>query len=175
MSFVFVSGAGADRTERGNMMWARIKGKTENALLAMPFRSVYVFRPAMIQPLDGIESKTPSYRIMYRLYSAVSFRDPPLLAAIHHNDPGTGPSAAGRRQAGDGNAGDRSTTNPLCIAGIYLEIDSIRCPSQSRDISADLPLPAPIPKPDSRCPTLKLLPAMIQSVPLNEMHNCVIS
>ena len=77
MSFVFVSGAGADRTERGNMMWARIKGKTENALLAMPFRSVYVFRPAMIQPLDGIESKTPSYRIMYRLIA-------PFLSATRH-------------------------------------------------------------------------------------------
>lgn len=67
MTFVFVSGTGADSTERGKVMWARVKGKTENALLAMPFRSVYVFRPAMIQPLDGIESKTANYRIMYKL------------------------------------------------------------------------------------------------------------
>ncbi len=67
MSFVFVSGAGADSTERGNIMWARVKGRTENALLAMPFHAVYVFRPAMIQPLDGIQSKTSSYRVMYSL------------------------------------------------------------------------------------------------------------
>jgi len=66
LSFVFVSGTGADSTERGGTMWARVKGKTENALLAMPFRAVYAFRPAMIQPLDGIESKTPSYRLLYR-------------------------------------------------------------------------------------------------------------
>jgi len=77
MSFVFVSGAGADSTEKGNVMWARIKGKAENALLAMPFRSVYVFRPAMIQPLDGIESKTPSYRMMYKVIA-------PFLSAARH-------------------------------------------------------------------------------------------
>jgi uncharacterized protein YbjT (DUF2867 family) len=67
ISFVFVSGAGADSTERGSTMWARVKGRAENALLAMPFRAVYVFRPAMIQPLDGIQSKTSSYRVIYSL------------------------------------------------------------------------------------------------------------
>src|SRR5258708_12236178 len=77
MSFVFVSGRGADSTERGSTMWARVKGKTENALLAMPFRAVYVFRPAMIQPLDGIQSKTDSYRIMYSLTA-------PFLSAARH-------------------------------------------------------------------------------------------
>jgi len=66
MSFVFISGAGADSSELSRLMWARVKGKAENALLAMPFRSVYVFRPGMIQPLDGIESKTPSYRSFYK-------------------------------------------------------------------------------------------------------------
>lgn len=76
-TFVFVSGAGADSTEKGKVMWARVKGKTENALLAMPFRSVYVFRPAMIQPLNGIESKTPNYRIMYKLLA-------PFLSAARH-------------------------------------------------------------------------------------------
>jgi len=77
MSFVFVSGAGADSTERGSTMWARVKGKTENALLAMPFRSIHVFRPAMIQPLDGIKSKTASYRILYGLVA-------PFLSAARH-------------------------------------------------------------------------------------------
>jgi uncharacterized protein YbjT (DUF2867 family) len=60
MFFVFISGSGADTSERGRVMWARVKGKTENALLAMPFSAVYVFRPGLIQPLDGITSKTPS-------------------------------------------------------------------------------------------------------------------
>jgi uncharacterized protein YbjT (DUF2867 family) len=76
MTFVFVSGAGADSTGKGKVMWARVKGRTENALLAMPFRSVYVFRPAMIQPLDGIESKTANYRIMYKLLA-------PFLSVAH--------------------------------------------------------------------------------------------
>jgi uncharacterized protein YbjT (DUF2867 family) len=65
MTFVFVSGAGADSTERGRVMWARIKGKTENALLRLPFKAVYVFRPGVIQPLQGIQSKTPAYRLLY--------------------------------------------------------------------------------------------------------------
>jgi uncharacterized protein YbjT (DUF2867 family) len=77
MSFVFVSGAGADSTEHGGTMWARVKRKTEKALLAMPFRSIYVFRPAMIQPLDGIQSKTASYRIIYGLIA-------PFLTAARH-------------------------------------------------------------------------------------------
>jgi uncharacterized protein YbjT (DUF2867 family) len=66
MSFVHVSGSGADSSERGRVMWARVKGKTENALLAMPFRSAYMFRPGIIQPLNGIKSKTPSYRWIYK-------------------------------------------------------------------------------------------------------------
>ena len=64
MTFVFVSGAGTDSTERGRTMWARVKGKTENALLQMPFKS-YMFRPGIIQPMHGVTSKTKSYRTMY--------------------------------------------------------------------------------------------------------------
>jgi uncharacterized protein YbjT (DUF2867 family) len=62
MTFLFVSGAGTDSTERGRSMWARVKGKTENALLAMPFRAAYMLRPGMIQPGKGITSKTGVYR-----------------------------------------------------------------------------------------------------------------
>jgi uncharacterized protein YbjT (DUF2867 family) len=69
ISFVYVSGAGTDSTEHGRIMWARVKGKTENALLAMPFRAAYMFRPGLIQPLAGITSKTASYRLLYK-YSA---------------------------------------------------------------------------------------------------------
>ncbi len=67
LTFVFVSGAGSDSTGTSRTMWARVKGKAENALLAMPFKAVYVFRPAMIQPLHGITSRTTSYRILYAL------------------------------------------------------------------------------------------------------------
>jgi uncharacterized protein YbjT (DUF2867 family) len=58
MTFLYVSGAGTDSTERGRTMWARVKGKTENALLKLPFRAAYMFRPGIIQPLHGIRSKT---------------------------------------------------------------------------------------------------------------------
>jgi len=65
MAFVFVSGAGTDSTGRGRSMWARVKGRTENALLELPFKSAWMFRPAFIQPLHGIVSRTPAYRILY--------------------------------------------------------------------------------------------------------------
>src|SRR3954454_4081788 len=64
MTFVYVSGAGTDSTERGRSMWARVKGATENALLALPFKAV-MFRPGVIIPLHGIRSKTRSYRMFY--------------------------------------------------------------------------------------------------------------
>ncbi|MDQ6634174.1 MAG: epimerase [Gemmatimonadota bacterium] len=61
MTFIFVSGTGAD----GSAMWARVKRKTEVALLAMPFKRVYVFRPGLIQPLHGIRSRTRLYNVLY--------------------------------------------------------------------------------------------------------------
>jgi uncharacterized protein YbjT (DUF2867 family) len=67
MTFVYVSGAGTDSTEKGRGMWARVKGRTENALLRLPFKAAYMFRPGMIQPLHGIQSKTSSYRVLYTL------------------------------------------------------------------------------------------------------------
>jgi len=78
MAFVYVSGAGTDATERGRSMWARVKGKTENALLQLPFRSAYMFRPAVIQPLDGVRSKTPAYQLFYGLTKPFL----PLLRAL---------------------------------------------------------------------------------------------
>jgi uncharacterized protein YbjT (DUF2867 family) len=67
MTFVYVSGAGTDTSERGRSMWARVKGRTENALQRLPFRAVYLFRPGAIQPLHGATSKTPAVRIAYAL------------------------------------------------------------------------------------------------------------
>ncbi|GLQ51471.1 NAD(P)H-binding protein [Dyella flava] len=67
MTFVYVSGAGTDSTEHGRSMWARVKGRTENALQRLPFKAVYLFRPGIIQPLHGIRSKTSSYQLFYSL------------------------------------------------------------------------------------------------------------
>jgi uncharacterized protein YbjT (DUF2867 family) len=65
MTFVFVSGAGADSTEQGRLMWARVKGKTENAILKMPFKGSFVFRPGVVQPMHGERSRTTAYRVLY--------------------------------------------------------------------------------------------------------------
>ena len=66
MTFIYVSGANTDSTERGRAMWARVKGQTENALLKM-FNAAYMFRPAYIQPLHGIRTKTRWYGVMYAM------------------------------------------------------------------------------------------------------------
>jgi uncharacterized protein YbjT (DUF2867 family) len=64
MTFIYVSGAGTNSA--GRSMWARVKGETENALLALPFKAV-MFRPGGIVPLHGIKSRTPLYRVLYSL------------------------------------------------------------------------------------------------------------
>lgn len=67
MTFIYVSGMGTDSSERGSSMWARVKGATENALLKLPFKAAYMFRPGIIRPLHGIRSKTPLYNLFYRV------------------------------------------------------------------------------------------------------------
>jgi uncharacterized protein YbjT (DUF2867 family) len=65
MVFIYVTGQGTDSSERGRLMWARVKGKTENDLLKLPFKAAYMFRPAAIQPLHGIRSKTAWVQAVY--------------------------------------------------------------------------------------------------------------
>ena len=67
MKFIYVSGAGTDSSEQGRSMWARVKGKTENALLRLPFAAAYMFRPGFIQPVHGARSKTALYQIIYEI------------------------------------------------------------------------------------------------------------
>jgi uncharacterized protein YbjT (DUF2867 family) len=67
MTFIFISGMGTDSTERGRTMWARVKGQTENALLRLPFKAAYMFRPGVIVPMHGIKSRTALYRVPYAL------------------------------------------------------------------------------------------------------------
>jgi uncharacterized protein YbjT (DUF2867 family) len=81
MTFVYVSGGGTDATERGGVMWARVKGATENALLSMPFERAYMLRPGFIRPLHGIVSKTRWYRMLYALIG-------PLYPALKRMFPG---------------------------------------------------------------------------------------
>ena len=68
MTFIYVSGEGTDTSERGGSMWARVKGKTENALLALPFKAAVMFRPGAIQARHGIRSKSRVYRLLYALF-----------------------------------------------------------------------------------------------------------
>ncbi len=65
LTFCYVSGEGTDSTESGRSAWARVKGKTENAILRLPFKAAYMFRPGYIQPLRGIRSKTTWYQAIY--------------------------------------------------------------------------------------------------------------
>jgi uncharacterized protein YbjT (DUF2867 family) len=78
MTFCFVSGQGTDSTAKGRIMWARVKGQTENDLLQLPFKAAYMFRPGYIQPRKGIVSKTLLYRVFYAIL-APAF---PLLKAL---------------------------------------------------------------------------------------------
>jgi uncharacterized protein YbjT (DUF2867 family) len=68
--FIYVSGVGTDSTERGRVMWARVKGRTENELLALTPRS-YMLRPGFIQPLHGARSSTRLYRVLYAVLRPV--------------------------------------------------------------------------------------------------------
>lgn len=78
MAFVYVSGMGTDSTGKGSSMWARVKGETENALLRLPFRGVYLFRPAFIRPMHGIRSRTRLYNVLYAAMAPLV----PLLTAL---------------------------------------------------------------------------------------------
>jgi len=65
MKFIYVSGAGTDSSEQGRSMWARVKGKTENALLRLPFAAAYMFRPGLIQPMHGETPRATFYKLFY--------------------------------------------------------------------------------------------------------------
>jgi uncharacterized protein YbjT (DUF2867 family) len=80
MVFIYVTGRSTDSTEQGPMMWARVKGKTENDLLKLPFKAAYMFRPAGIQPLHGIKSKTAWVQAIYVVAG-------PLLSLLNRTSP----------------------------------------------------------------------------------------
>jgi len=68
MTFCYISGVGTDSTEKGKSMWARVKGKTENDLLELPFKAVYMFRPGYIQPTKGLRNTYKIYKVVASFY-----------------------------------------------------------------------------------------------------------
>ncbi len=132
MVFVYVTGAGTDSTEQGRSMWARIKGKTENDLLKLPFKAAYMFRPGAIQPLYGIKSKTAWYQAYCRRTVAdvvasgrAEIRDHDRASRPRHDqgrprrlseaDPGKRRYQSGLASRNDGNSG----LNPHQIAANF--------------------------------------------------------
>jgi uncharacterized protein YbjT (DUF2867 family) len=87
LTFVYVSGEGTDSTGRSRSMWARVKGRTENELLAMPMRA-HMFRPGFIQPLHGEVARARVYRVVYRasswLYPLLRRLVPGLVTTTAH-------------------------------------------------------------------------------------------
>jgi uncharacterized protein YbjT (DUF2867 family) len=81
MTFVYVSGEGTDDSERSRTMWARVKGRTENALREVGFARALMFRPGYIQPMHGITSKTRLYRAFYAVLG-------PLYPVVRRLGPG---------------------------------------------------------------------------------------
>lgn len=73
MTFCYISGKSTDSTEKGSLMWARVKGETENALLRMGFRGAYMFRPGFIQPFDGVKAKAGVVNVLYAVFRPLYF------------------------------------------------------------------------------------------------------
>jgi hypothetical protein len=71
-NFIYVSGAGTDSTEKGRIMWARVKGKTENMILNKGFQDAYAFRPGAILPVKGVKSKTGWYNFIYEIIKPIN-------------------------------------------------------------------------------------------------------
>ena len=68
MTFCYVSGTGTDSTAQGRSMWARVKGKTENALMQLPFKKAYMFRPGFMKPTAGLKNVKSYYRFIAWMY-----------------------------------------------------------------------------------------------------------
>jgi uncharacterized protein YbjT (DUF2867 family) len=72
MTFCYISGAGTDSTEKGRVMWARVKGRTENDLLKLPFKKVFLFRPGYLQPTKGLKNTHKFYNYISWMYPVLS-------------------------------------------------------------------------------------------------------
>jgi hypothetical protein len=82
MTFCYVSGSGTDSTEKGKRMWARVKGKTENALMRLPFKRVYNFRPAIIEATKGLKNTLTLYKYFAWLVPVIRKLAPNYLCTL---------------------------------------------------------------------------------------------
>lgn len=82
MVFEYISGSGTDSTEKGKLMWARVKGKTENDLLEMPFRAVYNFRPGFLRPTKGLKNTLKYYRYVNWFFPVLNAVTPGLAGTL---------------------------------------------------------------------------------------------
>lgn len=82
MTVCYVSGAGTDSSEKGRIMWARVKGKTENDLLKLPFKQAYMFRAAIISPTKGLKHTYTSYKIINPLLPLVRMIFPKYISSL---------------------------------------------------------------------------------------------
>jgi hypothetical protein len=82
MTFCYVSGTGTDSTEQGKMMWARVKGKTENDLKKMPFKSVFLFRPGLMKPTKGQKNVKPIFKAAGSMYPLLKVLSPKNVCTL---------------------------------------------------------------------------------------------
>jgi uncharacterized protein YbjT (DUF2867 family) len=82
MTFCYISGAGTDSSEKGRMMWARVKGKTENDLMKLSFRQVFAFRPGFIQPTKGLIRTQKAYFVLKPLFPILSRLFPKVVGTL---------------------------------------------------------------------------------------------
>lgn len=82
MVFCYISGVGTDSTEKGRVMWARVKGKTENDLTKLPFKKVYNFRPGYMQPTPGMKNTLPYYKYISWMYPFLRFATPNYVSTL---------------------------------------------------------------------------------------------
>ena len=82
MNFCYVSGAGTDSTEKGRTMWARVKGKTENALMKLNFNHVYNFRPGILQPTKGLKNTLSFYKWLGWLIPVIRLISPGSICSL---------------------------------------------------------------------------------------------
>jgi len=82
MTFCYISGSGTDSTEKGKLMWARVKGKTENDLMKLPFKKAYNFRPAIIKPTKGLKNTLSFYKYLGWLLPLIKLISPKYICSL---------------------------------------------------------------------------------------------
>jgi len=82
MTFCYVSGSGTDSSEKGRLMWARVKGKTENDLMKLPFKQVYAFRPGFMKPTKGLKNTLSFYKYVTWMYPFFKALFPGLMSTL---------------------------------------------------------------------------------------------